>query len=86
MEDSILRLQDITKSFGSVMAADHLSLDIYKGEFFTFLGPSGSGKTSILRTIAGLQKPDAGQIYLRGEEISAVPPWKRNLEKMTLRT
>jgi len=79
MEDSILRLQDITKSFGSVMVADHLSLDIYKGEFFTFLGPSGSGKTSILRTIAGLQKPDAGQIYLRGEEISAVPPWKRNL-------
>jgi len=79
MEDSILRLQNITKSFGSVIAADDLSLVINQGEFFTLLGPSGSGKSSILRAIAGLQKLDAGQIYLRGEEISAVPPWKRNL-------
>ena len=79
MEDSILRLQNITKSFGSVIAADDLSLVINQGEFFTLLGPSGSGKSSILRAIAGLQKLDAGQIYLRGEEISAEPPWKRNL-------
>ena len=65
MEKTILRLEGITKLFGSFKAVDDLSLHIQEGEIFTLLGPSGCGKTTTLRQIAGLEQPDAGKIYFR---------------------
>ena len=82
MAEVVLSLQSITKKFGHTFAAQELSLEIQRGEFFTFLGPSGSGKSTILRMVAGLEKPDAGRIFLEGRDVSDVPPWHRNLGMM----
>ena len=57
-------------------AVDNVSLDIKPGEFVSFMGPSGCGKTTLLRIIAGLLKPDEGQLYLDGEEIKG-PGYER---------
>jgi len=59
-----LRIRELRKNFADVAAVDGLSLDIDEGEFFTLLGPSGCGKTTTLRLVAGLEKPDSGEIYL----------------------
>src|SRR5262249_56889745 len=67
------------KRFGAAQAAHDFSLDVHAGEFFTFLGPSGSGKSSILRMVAGLERPDSGRIVIAGRDVSDVPPWQRNL-------
>ncbi len=72
-------LKDIVKKYGKVIAADIPYLEIKDGEFFGLLGPSGSGKTTTLRIIAGLTKPDKGRVYIGDEDITDVPPEKRNL-------
>ena len=82
VSDIILRLTSICKRFGPTVAADDLSLEVRRGEFFTFLGPSGSGKSTILRMVAGLEQPDSGRIEIDGREVSGVPPWSRNLGMM----
>jgi ABC-type Fe3+/spermidine/putrescine transport system ATPase subunit len=82
LTDAILRLVDICKRFGSTLAADDLSLEVKRGEFFTFLGPSGSGKSTILRMVAGLERPDSGRIQIDGRDVSGTPPWNRNLGMM----
>ncbi len=82
MADVILELQGITKKFGQTVAAEDLSFDVKRGEFFTFLGPSGSGKSTILRIVAGLEQPDSGRILLEGRDVSQVRPWHRNLGMM----
>jgi iron(III) transport system ATP-binding protein len=74
-----IRLQDMVKRFGSLEAVSHVSLDIRDGELFTLLGPSGCGKTTILRLIGGFHKPDGGQIYFGDREVSAIPPYERNI-------
>ncbi|HWP57403.1 MAG TPA: ABC transporter ATP-binding protein [Candidatus Acidoferrales bacterium] len=61
---AFLRIRNLTKSFGPVVAVNDLNLDIEEGEFFTLLGASGCGKTTTLRAIGGLEKPDEGEIYL----------------------
>jgi spermidine/putrescine ABC transporter ATP-binding subunit len=58
---------------------DGLSLDVCQGEFLTLLGPSGCGKTTTLRMIAGFVKPDEGRVWLHGEDITEVPPDRRNI-------
>jgi ABC-type Fe3+/spermidine/putrescine transport system ATPase subunit len=65
MNDMILKLNKVTKRFGKLPAVDQLSLEIKRGEVFTFLGPSGCGKTTTLRMLAGLEWPDEGDIYHR---------------------
>jgi ABC-type Fe3+/spermidine/putrescine transport system ATPase subunit len=82
VSDIILRLTSISKRFGPAVTADNLSLEVRRGEFFTFLGPSGSGKSTILRMVAGLEQPDSGRIEIDGKEVSGVPPWSRNLGMM----
>jgi iron(III) transport system ATP-binding protein len=74
-----IRLQDIVKRFGALEAVSHVSLDIQDGELFTLLGPSGCGKTTILRLIGGFHRPDGGQIYFGDREVSAIPPYERNI-------
>lgn len=71
--------EKVSRHFGSVLAVDDLSLEIYDGEFFTLLGPSGSGKTTSLRMIAGFERPTAGKIYLHGQDVSQLPPYERDV-------
>ncbi|MEI9906807.1 MAG: ABC transporter ATP-binding protein [Actinomycetota bacterium] len=75
----IVSLRNLARSFGDVKAVDAVSLDIYSGEFLTLLGPSGSGKTTVLRMIAGFEKPDAGTISLNGKDVSQLPPYERDV-------
>ena len=65
-----VRLVDVTKAFGDVAAVDHVSLDVYDGEFFSLLGPSGCGKTTTLRMIGGFEEPTSGLIELQGQDVT----------------
>ena len=78
----VLRIENLTKRFGSVAVVDHLSLDIYDGEFFALLGPSGCGKTTLLRLIAGFERPNSGRMLLDGIDLAAVPPHRRPVNMM----
>ncbi|HML08610.1 MAG TPA: ABC transporter ATP-binding protein [Xanthobacteraceae bacterium] len=78
----LLRIEALTRRFGGVSAVDHLSLDIYEGEFFALLGPSGCGKTTLLRLIAGFERPNAGRIMLDGVDLAPVPPYRRPVNMM----
>jgi len=69
----------LSKSFGDVRAVSGVDLDIFEGEFITLLGPSGSGKTTVLRMIAGFEKPDAGTILLGAKDVSQLPPYDRDV-------
>ena len=73
-----LRVQQLSKTFGSFTALKDISLDIHPGEFMCFLGPSGCGKTTLLRAIAGLEVQSAGRIEQAGRDISDLPPSKRD--------
>jgi spermidine/putrescine transport system ATP-binding protein len=72
-----VRLVDLRKSFGEVVAVDGVSIEIRAGEFFSLLGPSGCGKTTTLRMIGGFELPTGGQILLRGQDITHEPPERR---------
>ena len=75
----MLELKTISKRYGDVAVVEPLDLTIEEGEFFCILGPSGCGKTTLLRMIAGFDRPSAGQILLDGVDITAVPPNHRDL-------
>lgn len=75
---SNLKITNLTKRFGEVLAVDNLSLEVADGEFVTLLGPSGCGKTTILRTIAGFCNPDRGEIFFGDKIMNNIPPNKRN--------
>jgi spermidine/putrescine ABC transporter ATP-binding subunit len=75
----ILKLRNLSKHFGSVIAVDKVSLDIGEGEFLTLLGPSGSGKTTILNMISGFEFPTSGEIILQDKPIDLLLPEKRNI-------
>ena len=80
MSDSFVKFEKVDKSYdGEVLVVKDLNLDIPKGEFLTLLGPSGSGKTTTLMMLAGFETPTNGEIYLDGEAISNIPPYKRGI-------
>jgi spermidine/putrescine transport system ATP-binding protein len=72
--DALLRLRGLRKEFGGLAAVQGIDLDVREGEFITLLGPSGCGKTTLLRMIAGFERPSAGDILLDGESIVRNPP------------
>jgi putative spermidine/putrescine transport system ATP-binding protein len=74
-----IRLAGLRKSFGAVEAVAGVDLDIAHGEFFSMLGPSGSGKTTVLRMIAGFERPTAGTVSLEGHDVTALPPFSRDV-------
>jgi spermidine/putrescine transport system ATP-binding protein len=78
-DSSGLLVRRIDKRFGDVQAIKNVSLKVQEGKFFTLLGPSGCGKTTLLRIIAGLEMPDAGQVILGGLDITALPATKRQV-------
>ncbi len=73
-----VRLENITKVYGSVVAVDRVTLEIESGELFTLLGPSGCGKTTTLRIIAGFEVPEEGKIYFDDEDVTFLKPYRRN--------
>jgi len=74
-----VRLVNVTKKFGKLVAVDNVSLHIHDAEYFSLLGPSGCGKTTLLRLIAGLIRPDGGEIYIGEKLVNDVPPEDRDI-------
>jgi spermidine/putrescine transport system ATP-binding protein len=72
-----VRLEQITKRFGDLVAVRDVTLALERGEFFTLLGPSGCGKTTTLRMVAGFEDPSEGRILLDGVDVAGLPPFKR---------
>lgn len=77
--EKFLEFDHITKKYGNLTAVNDTSLSIDKGEFFSLLGPSGCGKTTLLRILAGFERPDHGKIFLNGQDITWLPPNQRQV-------
>src|SRR5258708_23651316 len=76
---AFLELSHIQKEFGGSMAVQEFHLEVEQGEFITLLGPSGCGKTTVLRMVAGFEKPSSGQIVVQGHDLTHLPPNKRHM-------
>jgi iron(III) transport system ATP-binding protein len=74
-----VEFQNIALAFGKTQVLRDIDLAVEPGEFFALLGPSGSGKSTLLRILAGFARPQAGRVRVDGRDISAVPPWQRNI-------
>ncbi|HQR39752.1 MAG TPA: ABC transporter ATP-binding protein, partial [Blastocatellia bacterium] len=79
MNEPVVSLRNITKKFGPLAAVDSVTLDVAPGEFVTLLGPSGCGKTTLLRVIAGFESPDIGEVWIGTENVTNVPPHRRDV-------
>ena len=79
MKENIIELKNINKQYGNNIILNNLSLSIKKNEFVTLLGPSGCGKTTTLKIIAGFENSDSGTVLFKNEDISTLPPFKRQL-------
>ena len=77
-----VRIERVTKNFGDFVAVDDVSLGIYKKEIFCLLGASGCGKTTLLRMLAGFERPTSGRIFLDGVDITEMPPYERPINMM----
>ena len=75
----LIQFKNIVKEFDGQLVLKGINLDIYENEFVTLLGPSGCGKTTLLRILGGFLTPDEGQVLFDGEEISQLPPYKREI-------
>jgi len=74
---SLLKLENITKRFGGLVAVDKVSLEIKEGELMGIVGPNGSGKTTLFNVISGVFTPEEGRVIFDGQDITALPPYKR---------
>jgi ABC-type Fe3+/spermidine/putrescine transport system ATPase subunit len=79
MSEYMIELRNVTKRYGDLVANDDVTLKIRRGELMTLLGPSGCGKTTALRCITGHNIPDAGRVFIDGEDVTQVPTYKREL-------
>jgi spermidine/putrescine transport system ATP-binding protein len=70
----------VSKNFGSLLAVDHVSLEVARGSFFSILGPSGCGKTTLMRMIAGFETPSTGDIRIKGKSVLSLAPNRRNVK------
>jgi len=78
----LVEIHHVTKTFDGHYAVDDVSLSIYPGEFFSLLGASGCGKTTLLRMLAGFERPDAGRLLIAGQDVTELPPYKRPVNMM----
>ena len=74
-DQPFIEARELTKSYGEHRAVDGLSFGINGGETFGFLGPNGAGKSSLLNTISGIVKPEAGSVVFEGKRITGAAPW-----------
>ena len=82
MPEPLLRLQGLSKNFGSLVVTDDVTLDVNAGEMHALIGPNGAGKTTLINQISGLIAPDAGAIFFDGTDVTALPPEARALRGM----
>ena len=83
VREDLLRVEGVTKIYdGAVKAVDNVSLTVATGEIFALLGGSGCGKSTLLRMLAGFETPTKGRIFLAGEDITDLPPYKRPINMM----
>lgn len=81
-QEPLVQFRNVTKRFGSFVAVDNVSLNIYQREFFALLGPSGCGKTTLMRMLAGFETPTSGEIIVDSKNIVDVAPDKRPINMM----
>ena len=79
MGQNVIEIADLRKSFDHTEVVKGVDLQVYPGEFLTLLGPSGCGKTTTLRMIAGFEEADRGRIIIDGQDVTALPPCKREV-------
>jgi branched-chain amino acid transport system ATP-binding protein len=78
MAEALLRIADLTKRFEGIIASDEISLDVARGELHAVIGPNGAGKTTLIGQLTGEIAPNAGRIVLAGQDITALPAWRRS--------
>ena len=78
MADPLLRVENLVRRFGGIVATDHVSLDVAQGELHAIIGPNGAGKTTLISQLTGHLTPDSGSIYLGGRDISHLAAWRRS--------
>ena len=78
MADSLLRVENLVRRFGGLIATDHLSLDVAPGELHAIIGPNGAGKTTLISQLTGQLTPNAGTIHFAGQDITRLPAYRRS--------
>jgi len=73
--DVIMKVEDLTRKYGSIVAVDHVSFDLHRGELLGLIGPNGSGKTTLVNLITGFSKPDSGKVIYNGKDITRAMPY-----------
>ena len=79
MTDPMLQVENLAKRFGGIVATDNISLDVAQGELHAIIGPNGAGKTTLIAQLSGQLRADSGRIRFAGDDITALPPYKRSL-------
>jgi putrescine transport system ATP-binding protein len=80
--EAYIRIENVTKRFGTFVAVNNVSLKVFKGEIFCLLGGSGCGKTTLLRMLAGFEQPTSGSVYIDGQDMAGIPPYERPVNMM----
>ncbi len=78
MTEPLLRIENLVRRFGGILATDNLSLDIARGELHAIIGPNGAGKTTLISQLIGQLRPTAGTIRFAGQDVTHLPAWKRS--------
>ncbi|MEO6985105.1 MAG: ABC transporter ATP-binding protein, partial [Paralcaligenes sp.] len=81
-QDEFVRVIDLVKTYGGTVAVKSVDLSVRRNELFALLGSSGCGKSTLLRMLAGFEAPTSGRIYLDGEDITDIPPYRRPVNMM----
>jgi branched-chain amino acid transport system ATP-binding protein len=79
MADALLRVENLVRRFGGILATDNLSLDVARGELHAIIGPNGAGKTTLISQLTGQLLPDSGNIHFAGEDITHLPAFRRSM-------
>src|ERR1700722_19480037 len=77
-----VRIENVSKRFGDFVAVNNVSLGVERGEIFCLLGASGCGKTTLLRLLAGFERPSSGRLLIDGQDLASIPPYQRPVNMM----